>query len=57
MPIVGEEFSCKSEDVMLGTVKIPLIDLIRKRTGIPTSLNTCLERLSHDTVTQSLFFF
>lgn len=57
MSIVGEEFTCKSEDVMLGTVKIPLIDLIRKRTGIPPSLNTCLERLSHDAVIQSFFFF
>lgn len=56
MSIVGDEFTRKSDDVMLGTVKIPLIDLIRKRTGIPPSLNS-LERLSHAAVIQSLFFF
>ncbi|TNN01658.1 hypothetical protein fugu_011040 [Takifugu bimaculatus] len=31
---VGEGFTRESEDVILGTVEIPLIDLIRKRTGI-----------------------
>ncbi|XP_029699383.1 C2 domain-containing protein 3 isoform X2 [Takifugu rubripes] len=30
----GEGFTRESEDVILGTVEIPLIDLIRKRTGI-----------------------
>lgn len=29
----GERLTCQSDDVMLGTVKIPLIDLIHKRTG------------------------
>lgn len=45
----GERFTCKSEDVMLGTVKIPLIDLIHKRTGMARTLITRLTRFSDDT--------
>lgn len=37
IPTVEENFARKSEDVMLGTVKVPLIDLIHKRTGISHS--------------------
>lgn len=56
MPVVGDEFTHESEDVILGTVKIPLIDLIRKRTGIPPSIITSLLRYSDDVVIR-LFFF
>lgn len=57
MPVVGEGFTHESEDVVLGTVEIPLIDLIRKRTGIPPSIITSLLRYSDDVVIRLLLFF
>lgn len=57
MPVVGEGFTRESEDVVLGTVEIPLIDLIRKRTGIPPSIITSLLRYSDDVVIRLLLFF
>lgn len=57
MPVVGDEFTGESEDVILGTVEIPLIDLIRKRTGIRPSIVTGLLRYSDDVVIRLLFFF
>lgn len=52
---VEEKLTCGSEDVMLGKVKIPLIDLIHKRTGKPHSTIASSERFSY--VIQLLYFF
>lgn len=56
MPVAGEGLTRESEDVILGKVKISLIDLIRKRTGKPPSIITSL-RYSDDVVIRLLFFF
>lgn len=56
MPVFGDELTYESEDVILGTVKIPLIDLIRKRTGMPPSIITSLLKYSDDVVIH-LFFW
>ena len=53
---VAAVISHKPKDVMLGTVKIPLADLIHKRTGMLHSL-WLLDQIDFLICTQSLCFF